>query len=151
MIRRGLGVLLLGLMLADPALAESPVSVTADTFVVDESKSTATFSGNVVVKRDDLTVWADEVQVRYGAGGIETVEQLTAIGRVRLKTSAQEATGARATFDPNTQILTLTGNVTVTNEMGTLNGPQLVLNLAEQTTVFSSSGGGRVTGVFTPP
>ena len=39
----------------------------------------------------------------------------------------------------------------VVNSAGTLHGPELVLNLAEQTSVFSSSGGGRVTGVFTPP
>ena len=133
-----------------PAAAESPVKVSADTFVVDQAKFEATFSGNVVVSRSDLTVWADRVVVEYGEGGIENIENMVASGRVRLKTADQDATGDRATFNPSTQILRLSGNVTVVNSAGTLNGPELVINLADQTTVFSSSGGGRVTGVFTP-
>ena len=110
----------------------------------------ATVSGHVVVSRSVLTVWADRVVVEYGEGGIENIENMVASGRVRLKTADQDATGDRATFNPSTQILRLSGNVTVDNSAGTLNGPELVINLADQTTVFSSSGGGRVTGVFTP-
>ena len=56
-----------------PAAAESPVKVSADTFVVDQAKFEATFSGNVVVSRSDLTVWADRVVVEYGEGGIENI------------------------------------------------------------------------------
>lgn len=137
-------------LFATPALAANPVQVQADTFVVDQVKSLATFTGNVVVTRADLTIWADEVQVSYGGGGVQDIKTLTAIGSVRLKTRDQEATGARATFNPATQILRLTGDVTVVNASGTLHGPELVLNLVEQTATFSSAGGGRVTGVFTP-
>lgn len=144
-----LAVILAVALLAAPALGASPVNVTADSFVVDQAASEATFTGNVVVVRSDLTVWADKVVVEYGAGGVEDVDNIIATGNVRLKTETQDATGDRATFDPSSQILRLTGNVTVVNSAGTLNGPELVINLVEQTTVFSSQGGGRVTGVFT--
>jgi len=138
------------LLLATPAWAQSPVRVTADNFVVDQSTSLATFTGNVVVVRTDLTVWADKVVVEYGEGGVEDIDSMVATGHVRLKTSDQDATGERATFDPDAQVLRLTGNVKVVNSAGTLSGPELTINLAEGTTVFSSQGGGRVTGVFTP-
>lgn len=141
--------LLLLLLAAAPASAASPVKVTADTFVVDQATSEATFTGNVVLVRSDLTVWADKVVVIYGEGGVEDIESMEATGRVRLKTSEQDATGDRATFDPDSQVLRLSGNVTVVNSAGTLTGPELVINLDDQTTVFSSNGGGRVTGVFT--
>lgn len=148
-MRRASVVALLLFALALPAVAQdAPVKVTADTFVVNESKSSATFTGNVVVIRDDLTVWANEVTVLYTEGGTSTIRSMTATGNVRLKTSDQDATGERATFNPTTQILTLSGKVTVVNATGTLNGPELVLNLAKGTTTFSSEGGGRVTGVF---
>jgi lipopolysaccharide export system protein LptA len=146
-----LAAILLALVLtAGAARAESPVKVTADTFTVDQARSEATFVGNVVVTRDDLTVWASRVLVTFGEGGLENIKQIVATGSVRLKTSDQDATGDRAVFDPNSQVLRLTGNVTVVSAAGTLSGPELVVNLAEQTTTFSSSGGGRVTGVFTP-
>lgn len=130
------------------ALAESPVKITADTFVVNEAESEATFTGNVVVIRQGLTVWADKVVVDYGDAGIESIKTFDAFGNVRLKTQDQDATGDRATFNPETQILRLTGNVVVVNSAGTLNGPELVINLADNTTVFTGGKGGRVTGVF---
>ena len=133
---------------AGAALAASPVKITADTFEVHEADSEAIFVGNVVVVRPGLTVWADKVTVDYGEGGPENVKTFVAIGHVRLKTEDQDATGDRAVFDPNTQILRLMGNVTVVNASGTLNGPELQINLADNTTVFSGGKGGRVTGVF---
>lgn len=131
------------------ALAQNKVQVTADNFVVDQPRSEATFTGNVVVVRSDLTVWADRVLVTF-EGGMENIRTVTATGNVRLKTDTQDATGERATFTPDSQILRLSGNVTVNNASGTVTGPELVLDLANETSTFSASGGGRVTGTFTP-
>jgi lipopolysaccharide export system protein LptA len=133
-----------------PVLAQGPVEVTADDFVVDQGKALATFSGNVVVFRSDLMVWADQVVVEYADSNLSTIRVMIATGNVRLKTETQDATGDRAVFDPATQILRLTGNVTVINASGTVNGPELLVNLEDDTTTFTSSGGERVTGVFTP-
>ena len=63
---------------------------------------------------------------------------------------SQDATGAQATFDPDTLILKLSGNVTVVNAQGKLNGPELTINLKTNNSVFKGNKGGRVTGVFTP-
>jgi lipopolysaccharide export system protein LptA len=145
--------LLVGLALliasAAAALAQSPVQVTADTFVVDQNTSEATFTGNVVVTRADLKVWADKVVALFD-GGMENIKLITATGNVRLKTRTQDATGQRATFAPDSQVLRLSGNVTVTSDSGTLNGPELVVDLANNITTFSAASGGRVTGVFSP-
>jgi lipopolysaccharide export system protein LptA len=140
------------LFTALPALAQGQgqVKVTADNFVVDQGAALATFTGSVVVVRSDLTVWADKVEVEYADNSLSTIRNMIATGKVRLKTETQEATGNRAVFDPRTQILRLTGNVQVVNASGIVNGPELLVNLANDTSTFTSSGGGRVTGVFTP-
>ncbi|MDP1731679.1 MAG: LptA/OstA family protein [Devosia sp.] len=134
---------------ATAAFAANTVKITADTFVVNETETEAVFTGNVVVVRTGLTVWADRIVVDYAEGGPESIKSFVATGHVRLKTEDQDATGERATFNPQTQILRLTGNVTVINASGTLNGPELEIDLARNTTVFSGGKAGRVTGVFT--
>jgi lipopolysaccharide export system protein LptA len=151
MIARALSALALALALtaASPA-ATAPVEISANEFTVEESASKATFTGEVVVKRTGMTLWAAKVVVNYGTGGPSNIKNFVASGGVRLKTPDQTATGDRAEYDPKTQILRLTGNVTITNASGTMSGPQLVLDLANNTTTFSAKGGGRVTGVFTP-
>jgi lipopolysaccharide export system protein LptA len=131
------------------ALAQSQVKVTSDVFVVEEAASEAVFTGNVVVERTGLTVWADEVVVEYAEGGMEEIESFVATGSVRLKTPDQDATGDWAHFDPDTQLLRLTGNVVVVNEAGTVEGPELLVNLEDNSSVFTGSDGARVTGVFT--
>lgn len=148
--------ILLALMLflagAAAALAQAqgdgPIKVTGDTFTIDEAKGIATFSGNVEIVRGGLNVWAQKVVIEYGDGGPEDVQTFVATGKVRLKTKDQDATGDRATFDPNTQMLKMTGNVVVVNATGTLTGPSLTVNLADNSTVFEGGKGGRVTGVF---
>ena len=140
--------LMLVVLSAGSALAQSQTKVTGDTFVIDEAKGAATFTGNVEIVRKGLQVWAQKVVIEYGAGGPEDVQTFVATGRVRLKTKDQDATGERAVFDPKTNLLHMTGNVVVVNATGTLAGPELMVNLTDNSTVFNSGKGGRVTGVF---
>ena len=142
--------LVMALLLALPAFAVEPVNVSADDFTIDQANNNATFSGNVVITRTGLKLWADKVVVIYGSGGQSDIDGLTATGNVRIKTDSQEASGAKATFNPDTQILKLSGDVTVVNAQGKLNGPELTINLATNSSVFKGNAGGRVTGVFTP-
>ena len=142
-------VVALMVLLAAPAVAQE-VKVSADSFVVDQSGSIATFTGNVLVTRVGLEVKADKVLVKYGAGGVEDIESFEATGNVRITTEGQTAVGNRAVFDPNTQILTMTGDVAVEGEQGRLQGPLLTVDLKTNKSTFSGGNGGRVTGVFTP-
>lgn len=132
------------------AATADPVNITAEKFVVDEAAHVATFTGKVVVKRQNLTVWAPKVVVDYGEGGPSNIKTFTASGGVRIKTTEQDATGDRAVYDPRTQILRLTGNVIVTSASGTVAGPDLVIDLKNNVSTFSGGKSGRVSGVFTP-
>ena len=129
---------------------KDPIKITGDKFVIDDAQHTATFTGKVVVLRTKLTVWAAKVVVDYGTGGPSDIESFTAVGSVRIKTPDQDATGQTAVYDPQTQLLHLTGNVIVVNATGTVGSPELVVNMVTNTSTFTSATGGRVTGVFTP-
>lgn len=148
MIRRLalLAALALSLM---AAAAPNPVKITGDHFVVEDDKHMATFTGNVVVLRTDLTVWAPKVVIDYGDGGPSNIKSFVATGGVRIKTKDQDATGDQAVYNPNTRLLKLTGHVMVVNKSGTVGSPDLVVNLDTNTSVFTGGPGGRVTGVFT--
>jgi lipopolysaccharide export system protein LptA len=149
--RLALLLTLCGTLLALPGLAAgTQVKVTADTFVIDQATNKATFTGAVVITRGSMTMWADKAVVNYGKGGEGDIDGLDATGNVRIKTTGQEATGNRAVFTPDNSTVRLTGNVRVTNATGTMNGPELTINLASNSSVFKGSEEGRVTGVFTP-
>jgi|SRR5215217_8105202 len=149
MMKRPFLLLALMLLLAAPAAGQQKVEITADLFTVDENTQEAVFTGNVLVVHPSVKVWAEKVVAIYGAGGASDIESFVATGAVRLVTSDQDATGERAVFTPADQMLRLTGNVLVTNAGGTIGAGELVVNMATNVSTFTSSGGGRVTGVFT--
>ena len=138
------------LLPAPMAWAQNKVEITSDLFVMNEAVREAVFTGNVVVIHPNVTVWAPKVVATYGEGGTTDIETFEASGgNVRLKTEDQDATGDRAVFTPADQLLRLTGNVKVTNASGTVDASELVVNLETNVSTFTSSGGGRVTGIFT--
>jgi lipopolysaccharide export system protein LptA len=147
MIKRFL--LAAALLLVQPAFAQQQVQITSDLFTVDENTRESVFTGNVVVIHPTVKVWADKVVAIYGDSGPADIESFVASGAVRLVTDEQEATGDRAVFTPADQLLRLTGNVLVVNSGGTIEAGELVVNLQTNVSTFTSTGGGRVTGVFT--
>jgi lipopolysaccharide export system protein LptA len=142
------------ILLALPALAQEsdPVNITADKFVMDETQNLATFTGNVVVKRKALDVYAPKVVVDYGEGGPSDIKSFVATGGVRIVTPDQDVTGDRAIYDPKTEKLRVTGNVMVVNASSTVGSGDMIVDLKTNATTFTGGGknGGRVTGVFTP-
>ncbi|WP_297112671.1 LptA/OstA family protein [uncultured Devosia sp.] len=149
-MNRAIVAILLMLVAMAPALAQNRVEITADQTVMNDSAREVTFTGDVIVVHPTVTVWAPKVVATYGEGGTTDIRTFVATGgNVRLKTKDQDATGEHAVYTPGDQLLRLTGNVTVTNASGTVNATELVVNLATNVSTFTSSGGGRVTGVFT--
>lgn len=150
MIPRWLSLTVVALAMTLPSAAQNPVEITSDTFVMNEDRREAVFTGNVVVVHPNVTVWAPKVVATYGEGGTSDIKTFLASGgNVRLKTKDQDATGDEAIYTPGDQLLRLTGNVVVTNASGTVNATELVFNMATNVSTFTSTGGGRVTGVFT--
>ena len=149
---RALALVCALMLLAGPALAQEPdpVNITADKFVMDESQNLATFTGNVVVKRKALDVYAPKVVVDYGEGGPSDIKSFVASGGVRIVTPEQDVTGDRAIYDPKTQKLRVTGNVMVVNASSTVGSGDMIVDLKTNATTFTGGGkNGRVTGVFT--
>lgn len=136
-------------VLSVPAMAQTAVQISADSFTIEEGTKEAVFTGNVVIKHPTVNVWAEKVVATYGEGGTSDIKSFEATGKVKLETDEQTATGDRAVFSPGDQLLRLTGNVQVSNAAGNVNAQELVVNLATNVSTFSASEGGRVTGVFT--
>jgi lipopolysaccharide export system protein LptA len=146
---KALALLFATLILAQPALSQQPVEITANLFTVNEQSNEVVFTGDVYVIHPTVKVWADKVVAMYGAGGTSDIESFVATGKVRLLTKDQDATGQRAVFTPGDQMLRLTENVNVVNSSGTVAADELLVNLETNVSTFTSKNNGRVTGIFT--
>ncbi|HTQ83988.1 MAG TPA: LptA/OstA family protein [Pseudolabrys sp.] len=149
---------------------DQPVHIEAATLEVRDKDKVATFSGNVHVTQGDTGMRCKSLVVYYeqneadadktksvalanpGPGGQQRIKRLEARGGVVVTQKEQTATGDLGLFDMQTNTVTLTGNVVMTQGQNVLRGDRLVVDLTSGVSRIESgkSGQGRVQGLFLP-
>lgn len=104
------------------------IEVSADSLSVDQDLGTAIFSGNVVIGQGDLRLSAGRVEVIYSE---ETgdIARLIASENVLFVTDTDAAEAQNAEYNVVTGILTLTGNVMLTQGASAISAEAMILNL----------------------
>lgn len=154
--------------------SNAPVNFTADRIEVQDRADRVLVSGNVVVTQAGMTLNAARMTVAYknqpagaaGAGGANDgieINRIDASGNVVVTKQDQTARGNVAIYDLNSKLITMLGNVSLTQGTNRLTGGRLVmdLNSGRSTVDGRSTGGsaagtsnspsGRVSGTFTVP
>lgn len=134
--------------------ASQPIEITADRLAVDQAAGTATFTGEVVAGQGTLRMTAASITVNYGGavggqgGGAGNIDRLRAEGDVFLSNGAETARGAWADYDVAGGVVTMGGDVVLTQGENAISGETLRIDLNAGAGEIS---GGRVRSVFTPP
>ncbi|MCP1468364.1 lipopolysaccharide export system protein LptA [Sphingobium sp. OAS761] len=147
--------------------SNAPVNFTADRIEVQDRADRVVVSGNVVVTQAGMTLNAARMTVAYRnqPGGSDTsgiqIDRIDASGNVVVTKADQTARGNVAIYDLNAKLITMLGNVALTQGSNRLTGGRLVMDLnSGRTTVDGRSSGGtgagtspsgRVSGTFTVP
>ncbi|MEK8089951.1 lipopolysaccharide transport periplasmic protein LptA [Thermithiobacillus plumbiphilus] len=131
---------------AEKRAAAEPIEVSADSLQVDERAQRATYTGNVVVHRGDLTINADRVLIQ-GSG--KAVQRIVATGNpVRLRQADRRGDGQQLVYEPGQERITLSGNAHIRQESNELAGERITYLLREQRTEVTGKSGQRVKSIF---
>ena len=149
--------------------SNAPVNFSADRIEVQDRADRVVVSGNVVVTQAGMTLHAARMTVAYrnnsgaSAGNGVEVDRIDASGGVVVNKGDETAKGNVAIYDLNSRLITMLGNVTLTQGANRLSGGRLVIDLTSgRSTVdgrasgggapgVSGGSGGRVSGTFTVP
>ncbi len=149
--------------------SNAPVDVTADRIEVQDRADRAIFVGNVHATQAEMTLETQRLTVAYsnkaaaagadqngGTGGVQ-IHRLDAAGGVVVRSPSETAKGDMGIYDLDRRLITLIGNVQLTQSNNIVKGQRLVINLDSGRAVVDggppgvNSSGGRVTGHFTVP
>ena len=136
-----------------------PVKIQAATLEVRDKDKIATFTGDVRVVQGDTEMRSKVMVVFYeeepgkpsmpaaqpGPSGSQQIRRMEAKGGVVVTQKDQTAVGDTADFEMQSNTVTLTGNVVVTQGQDVVKGHKLVVDL---TTGVSKFDGGRVDALF---
>lgn len=137
----------------------APVDFSADRIEVQDRADRVVVSGNVVVTQADLRLTAARLTVAYDRSGGVAINRMDAIGSVVVTRGNERATGDVGIYDLDRKIITLVGNVSLTQGANRLSGGRLLIDLNTGRSAVdgrASSGGaggvtqsgGRVSGTF---
>jgi lipopolysaccharide export system protein LptA len=152
---------------------KDPVKIEANSLEVRDKEKVAVFMGNVVVVQGDTTMRCKELHVYYEGNALgadprqnvpatktqqkkesaQKIKRLVAIGGVIVTAKDQKAVGDKGIFEMATNMVTLDGNVVITQGQNVMHGEKLVVNLTTGTSRLDGpkqQGTSRVKGVFVP-
>ena len=163
--------ILLAALLATPAHAQisgeafagfsgsskSPIQIDADALEVIDGENRAVFSGNVRVQQGDSVIETSQLEVVYAKGGSNAegstpgnISMLNLSGGVIARSGANTAQGEKGSFDVAREIVTLSGDVTLSQGRNVAKGCKLVAELKTNEAKLSRCPGQRVRTVITP-
>ena len=119
----------LGGMAVDTSAA---IEVTADSLSVDQASGRAIFAGSVLIGQGDLRLSAGRVEVIYGDDANQ-IARLIATGGVTFVTADEAAEAQQADYNIDTGLLTLTGEVLLTQGASAISAASMVINVTDGT------------------
>ncbi len=129
--------------------ADQPIEVASDRLEGNDQAGNAKFSGNVVAKQGDLTIYAEELIIYYQTGSRD-VDKVVAQNGVRIVQGARIATGDKAVFYNQQGKVVLSGSPKVHQGQDFVQGDEITVFLNEDRSVVTGKEGGRVNAVFHP-
>jgi lipopolysaccharide export system protein LptA len=137
-------------MVTPQAGAQSPgngqIQVEADTIDYRPQERIALLSGNAVVVQNGTVLRSNTLRITYKANG-QQIDRVQADQEVFFSRDDQRVRGDRGVLDAETNTVTITGNVVVTQGRNVLQGQQLVFNTLTNASTMRGVDG-RVRAVF---
>jgi lipopolysaccharide export system protein LptA len=115
--------------------SDEPIQIEADRLEVADKDGTAVFSGNVAVTQGSTLMRTKNLKVLYardsqgkaGPGG--NVKKIEASGGVAVQSNDQVASADKAIVDMDSQIASLSGNVSVSQGNNIITGCLITINM----------------------
>jgi len=132
-----------------PLSADQPIEITARQLEAFQQQGKAIFSGSVVAKQGNITLYCEKL-VAYTQTGQQQVDHLEAFGNVRVVQLNRTATADRAIYRHRQGTLVLIGHAELHQEQNQVSGAEITVFLKENRSVVKSNDGGRVKALLFP-
>ena len=126
-----------------------PIKIKSDQLLTDNNLNVATFTGNVVARQGDLTIYSDKMVINYSddEGGISSSE---VFGNVRIIQGERRGQADHGVYDAKRATITLDGNPKVFQNSDTISGKVITYYLDQDRSEVTSGSGSRVEAVIHP-
>jgi lipopolysaccharide export system protein LptA len=131
--------------------SDQPLRITSDQLEADYKESVITFTGNVIARRGEMTIYARQATVLYEKKpeGNE-VREIVATGDVKIHQEDRVATAQKAVFFNGEQKVVLTGQPKVWQGKDMVSGEKITFFLADDKSLVEGGANKRVEVILFP-
>ena len=134
-----------------PQPGDQPIEVTAQQLEALRAQGQTIFTGGVVAKQGDITLYCDKLVVfSQEQQQQQQVDRLEASGHVRVVQLDRTGTAEKAIYQRQQGILELIGSAELHQGQNQVSGDEITLFLHENRSIVKSGDGGRVKAVLFP-
>ena len=126
-----------------------PITIKSNEMAADDKGKTAIFTGKVVAKQGDITIYSNRLTINYGEKKND-VEKIEADGNVRIIQENRIGTASHGVYESAKGRITLTGNPKVMQGTDTMSG-NIITYFIDDDRSEVSSGPGRPVEVLIHP
>ena len=126
-----------------------PIEVTAQRLEALRDQRQAVFTGNVVARQGDMTLYCQKL-VLYSTETDQKVERLEAFGEVRIVEKDRTGMAERAVYNREEGVLELIGRAELHQGQNKVSGDEITLYLNENRSVVKSQDQGRIKAILIP-
>jgi lipopolysaccharide export system protein LptA len=127
----------------DPARLEGkrePIVITANRLEADKLGDTVTFRGDVVLKKEAMTLYSDVMVVKYSAAS-KGIQAIDATGNVVVRKEGRVALSRKASYFSREEKIVLTGDARIIENENQLGGERITLFIRDDRSIVE---GGKV-------
>lgn len=117
---------------------KKPIIITSDSLTINKKNNQALFSGRVVAKKDDLTIFADTMLVFYDESGSK-VEKIEATGNIKVLKDTKTILSEKAVYIAAEDSITFTGEPIAIDGKNMIKGDKIIYYISEDCSVISNS------------
>ena len=139
---------------------DEQIQIVADKLITNSAEKFAEFMGDVRTSQGNLVITSERLRIYYRdepglnkdqTAGQESIQRVVASGNVQISSEKYKAETDQAEYDPDTQVLVLTGeNSTVTSGENILTGSKITVFRKNGQIKVESSPHKRIKAVFYP-
>jgi lipopolysaccharide export system protein LptA len=117
-----------------------PIVITASRLEADKLGDTVTFRGDVVLKKEAMTLYSDVMVVKYSASA-KGIQEIDATGNVVVRKEGRVALSKKASYYSREEKIVLTGDARIIENENQLGGERITLFIRDDRSIVE---GGKV-------
>ena len=120
------------------------IKVSSEKLNVYRDDNISVFSGNVYAEDDTIKLWSDQLSIFYDEAN-KNIKEIIAENNIKIIVNGVTAYGNFSKYQVDNEEISLEGDVVVIEKDNKIQSDQLILDLANSTSIMTAEANGRVT------